>query len=229
LTRGEQTEIEVKNLTPNPTAIHWHGIELESFYDGVPGWTGSGQQTTPAIAPGASFVARMTPPRAGTFIYHTHWHDDLQLMNGLYGPLIVLEPGQTFDPEHDKVFVFSTGRYAPLGLMMLVNGVPEPDPVELKTGTRYRLRFINITTNESDLRVSFTSDELPVQWKLLARDGADLPQLSRTFSAANLALTVGSTCDVEYQSDREGYAEMQVSARSFEGLIMQPFNFVAGK
>ena len=93
----------------------------------------------------------MTPPRAGTFIYHTHWHDDLQLMNGLYGPLIVLEPGQTFDPEHDKVFVFSTGRYAPLGLMMLVNGVPEPDPVELKTGTRYRLRFINITTNESDL------------------------------------------------------------------------------
>jgi manganese oxidase len=229
LTRGEQTEIEVKNLTTNPTAIHWHGIELESFYDGVPGWTGSGQQTTPAIAPGASFVARMTPPRAGTFIYHTHWHDDLQLMNGLYGPLIVLEPGQTFDPEHDKVFVFSTGRYAPLGLMMLVNGVPEPDPVELKTGTRYRLRFINITTNESDLRVSFTSDELPVQWKLLARDGADFPQLSRTFSAANLALTVGSTCDVEYQSDREGYAEMQVSARSFEGLIMQPFNFVAGK
>jgi multicopper oxidase len=37
LTRGEETEIEVKNMTSSPTAIHWHGIELESFYDGVDG------------------------------------------------------------------------------------------------------------------------------------------------------------------------------------------------
>ena len=94
LTRGKETEIEVRNMTTNPTAIHWHGIELESYYDGVPGWTGSGQQTSPAIAPGGSFVARMAPPRAGTFIYHTHWHDRAQLLNGVYGPLIVVEPGQ---------------------------------------------------------------------------------------------------------------------------------------
>lgn len=51
LKRGEPTEIEVRNLTTSPTAIHWHGIELESYYDGVPGWTGSAQQTTPAIGP----------------------------------------------------------------------------------------------------------------------------------------------------------------------------------
>ena len=52
LTRGETTEIEVKNQCSIPTTIHWHGIELESYYDGVVGWTGSGQQTSPPVAPG---------------------------------------------------------------------------------------------------------------------------------------------------------------------------------
>ena len=83
LTRGEMAEIEVKNQMSQPTSIHWHGIELESYYDGVAGWTGSGQQTTAAVAPGGSFVVRMTPPRAGTFIYHTHWHDETQVLNGV--------------------------------------------------------------------------------------------------------------------------------------------------
>jgi manganese oxidase len=229
LTRGEETEIEVKNLTSSPTAIHWHGIELESFYDGVPGWTGSGQQTTPTIGPGASFVARMAPPRAGTFIYHTHWHDETQLVNGMYGPLIVLEPGQKYDPEHDKTFVFSTGRYAPFSVIMLVNGTPEPDPVELQEGTQYRLRFINITNNEADLRVRLVSKEVPVQWRVIAKDGADLPAAQRTSTAAEMGVTVGSTCDVEYESDHEGYAELQISARKFEALVMQPFDVVAAK
>ena len=83
LTRGQPVEIEVVNRSKQPTAIHWHGIELESYYDGVAGWTGTTQQTTPAIQPGDSFVAHMAPPRAGTFIYHTHWHERAQLENAL--------------------------------------------------------------------------------------------------------------------------------------------------
>jgi FtsP/CotA-like multicopper oxidase with cupredoxin domain len=227
LTRGEATEIEVKNATSNPTAIHWHGIELESFYDGVPGWTGSGQQTTPPILPGASFVAHMTPPRAGTFIYHTHWHDESQLLNGMYGPLIVLEPGQKYEPEHDKTFVISTGRYAPFGEMLLVNGTPEPDPMELTTGMTYRLRLINITNNESDLRVRLDSKETPMQWTVIAKDGADLPMVQRKSSAAEMGVTVGATYDVEYRSDHAGHAEMLIAAPGFEALIMQPLNFVS--
>ncbi len=229
LTRGEATEIEVRNLTSGPTAIHWHGIELDNYYDGVPGWTRSGQQITPAIAPGASFMARMRPPRAGTFIYHTHWHDASQLLNGLYGPLIVLEPGQRYDPVHDKTFVFGVGDYAPFGEMLLINGAAEPLGIQLETGTRYRLRFINITTNESDLRVKLASDEAPTRWQVVAQDGADLPLTQRAPSPADMALTVGSTRDVEYQSDRAGYLEMQVSARLFGALAMQPIMIVTAK
>lgn len=80
-----------------------------------------------------------------------------------------------------------------------------------------------------DLRVRLVSKEVPVEWKVLARDGADFPSAQLTSSAADLAIPVGSTCDVEYQSDREGYLEMQVSARLFEGLIMQPFDIAAVK
>jgi manganese oxidase len=235
LTRGEETEIEVQNRTTVPTAIHWHGIELESYYDGVAGWTGAGQQITPPIAPGTSFVARMTPPRAGTFIYHTHWHDQKQLLNGLYGPLIVLEPGQKYDPEHDKSFVISIGKYAPFPEMMLLNGAPEPDPVILRPRTPYRFRLINITDNEVDLRIRMVSmerageEELAVQWKILAKDGADLPAPQQRYSSEELLLPVGSTCDVVYQSDREGYVEMQISAPLFEAIIMQPFDFIAAK
>ena len=62
----------------------------------------------------------------GTFIYHTHWHDDGQLTGGVQGTLIVLPKGQTYDPATDKVF-FQQGPNEPFGAaMMLMNGTPEP-------------------------------------------------------------------------------------------------------
>jgi len=227
LTRGEPVEIEVKNQLRNPTAIHWHGIELENYYDGVPGWTGSGQQITPPIAPGASFVARMAPPRAGTFIYHTHWHDETQLLNGIYGPLIVLEPGQKYDPESDLNFVFGVGNYPPFGLMLLLNGNPAPDFTRLRTGKRYRLRFINITENESDLRLRFLHKDELVSWKVVAKDGQDLPLAQIKTSVADMFLTVGATCDVELQVDKPGNLMLLASSEGFQGVVVQPFAFTA--
>jgi FtsP/CotA-like multicopper oxidase with cupredoxin domain len=210
LTRGEATEIEVKNQSVNPTAIHWHGIEIESYYDGVSGWTGSSQQTTPPIAPGTSFIAHMTPPRAGTFIYHTHWHDAIQIRNGVYGPLIVLDPGQKYDPEHDRTFVFSIGKYDPLGFLLLLNGTPQPNGMELHTATPYRLRLINITSNAVDLQVRLMNKGIPVQWKVIARDGADLPPAQLKMSTADMGLTVGSTVDVEYQADTPAWTDFEI-------------------
>jgi FtsP/CotA-like multicopper oxidase with cupredoxin domain len=229
LTRGEPTEIEVKNQSSSPTAIHWHGMELESYYDGVAGWTGSGQQTTPPVAPGTSFIARMTPPRAGTFIYHTHWHDAMQIVNGLYGPLIVLEPGQKYDPEHDRIFVFSAGVYAPFGFLLLVNGSPEPYPVELRTSTPYRFRLVNITQNEADLRVRLLRQGAPVQWKVIAKDGANLPPSQLKSSAADMGITVGETYDVEYQAEAPGLADLEIREVSFPAPVTVPLKFSEAK
>jgi manganese oxidase len=228
LTRDETTEIEVKNQCSIPTTIHWHGIELESYYDGVVGWTGSGQQTSPPVAPGTSFIARMTPPRAGTFIYHTHWHDGAQLVNGLYGPLIVLEPGEKYDPERDITAVFGTGIYAPFGYLLLVNGHPQPDPIQLHTGMRYRLRLINITDNISDLRVRLTSQNTPVQWKIIAKDGADFPAAQMKTSTADMGITVGETYDVEYESLTTGVANLEAAESPFPPAIL-PLQFKDAK
>lgn len=196
LTRGQPVEIEVVNRLKDPTAIHWHGIELESYYDGVPGWSGAGTQITPPIAPGTSFVAHITPPRAGTFIYHTHWHDSSQLTNGIYGPLIVLPERETFDPKSDLTFVFSIGDFGSLQELALINGTPQSKTLQLQTGRKYRFRFINISTNNQGMQVSLRDAGGPVEWIKVAKDGADLPALVST--KAQATITVGETFDVEF-------------------------------
>lgn len=198
LTRGQPVEIEVLNRLKDPTAIHWHGIELESYFDGVPGWSGADMQITPSIAPGTSFVAQMTPPRAGTFIYHTHWHDQFQLTNGIYGPLIVLPPGEKFDPASDLTFVFSIGDFGALQRLALINGTPQSKTMQLQSGRKYRLRLINISTNNQGFQVSLRNVNGPVDWRIIAKDGADLPPDSVRSSKAQLTITVGETYDVEF-------------------------------
>lgn len=201
LVRGQPVEIEVVNKLKNPTAIHWHGIELESYYDGVPGWTGSGSQITPAIAPGTSFVARMAPPRSGTFIYHTHWHDPSQLTNGLYGPLIVLPAGEKFDPTSDLIFVFSIGDFGALKEIALINGTPQSKTLHLQVGKNYRFRFINISTNNQGMQVSLRGANGPVEWLSIAKDGVELsPSVHPT--TAQLTITVGETYDVRFSSSK---------------------------
>jgi FtsP/CotA-like multicopper oxidase with cupredoxin domain len=201
LTRAEPVEIEVINKTKQPTAIHWHGIELESYYDGVPGWTG-GSQTTPPIGPGEFFVVHMTPPRAGTFIYHTHWHDGAQLLNGLYGPLIVLPKGGKLDPASDRTFVFSLGDFGALHDIGLINGSPQSKTLQLEAGKKYRFRLINISTNNQGIQVSLRDSTGPVDWRVIAKDGADLPANQVHTGKAQLIVTVGETYDVEFTASR---------------------------
>ena len=111
------------------------------------GWGGQSGNLAPPVAPGQSFVAKFTPPRAGTFIYHTHWHKDAQLAGGLYGPLIVLNPGERYDPETDHIVVIGLNgvlqetEREPFAL----NGSATPAPIVMRAGVPNRLRLINIT------------------------------------------------------------------------------------
>jgi FtsP/CotA-like multicopper oxidase with cupredoxin domain len=202
LTQGQPAAIRVVNRLPEPLAVHWHGVELESFFDGVPGISGSGTQLMPAIAAGKSFVARFTPPRAGTFIYHTHIDDVKQLSSGLYGPLIVLPPGQTFDPESDRVLVFS--KAGPGSTPLWLNGSDAPDLGSFRVGQTYRVRIINILPDNPPVDLILRAAGTPVTWRPLAKDGADLPPGQRASRPAKVTLAIGETYDFEFRPETAG-------------------------
>jgi manganese oxidase len=218
LTRGQPVEITVLNKLPEPTSVHWHAMELESYYDGIAGWSGTAGHIAPMIEPGASFVARFTPPRAGTFIYHTHLDDIRQLSSGLYGSLIVLDPGQSLDPETDRIMLISV-KGPTDNTPILLNGDADPAPMELKPGVRYRFRFINITPHDPLLTVSLLKDTSPVTWRARAKDGADLPISQATERAARQTVSVGETYDFEFepQSATELRLEVYRPARAAMG------------
>lgn len=97
----------------------------------MPGWGGDGWQITPPIRPCETFVVRFTPPRAGTFIYHTHVNDHVQLSTGFCGPLIVVEPGKRFNSDVDKIFVLSRGGTDNEKDPFLINGTATPGAMHL--------------------------------------------------------------------------------------------------
>ena len=208
VTRGEPTEITVVNHLSAPTTIHWHGLELDSYYDGVVGG-GVGDQVTPAIAPGASFVARFTPDRAGTFIYHSHASDPSQLSGGVYGALIVLEPGESFDPDHDKLFVIGSHDPEFTAKRITLNGMETPSPMLLSRGTRYRMRVINMAPNlKADLQLG--TRENAVRWREIAKDGAMVPSRLAKTGDAMLHIASGETYDFEFQPEKAGEIPLQI-------------------
>jgi FtsP/CotA-like multicopper oxidase with cupredoxin domain len=199
LHRGEPTEITVINNTREMASTHWHGIELESFYDGVADWSGWGTRTAPVVAPGDSFVVRMTPDRAGTFIYHTHSNETVQLTSGLYGPLIVLPEGGTVDTT-ERILLLGDGGPV-ITAPPSVNGRVSPAPIELRAGKTHRLRLINISS-AANKRLRLLSDSAVAQWRPFAKDGYDLPPNQATTRAAVATLGPGETMDFEFRREQ---------------------------
>jgi FtsP/CotA-like multicopper oxidase with cupredoxin domain len=211
LTRGEPVSIMVVNTLSEPTSVHWHGIELESYFDGVAGFSGDARRTSPSIAPGDSFEARFTPPRSGTFIYHTHTEEERQLLGGLAGALIVLQPGEKYDPSADHVvLITSPTSFAEQQRAVLVGGSPTPAPLLMRSGVRQRLRFINMTVRRPVLRVDLMRDSVAVDWSVIAKDALDFPQPIRSPSARRRNIGLGETLDFSVTPDVPGDLRLDV-------------------
>jgi FtsP/CotA-like multicopper oxidase with cupredoxin domain len=195
LTVGERTEITIVNRMSQETSVHWHGIELESYSDGIPDWSGSPGAIAPAIAPGDSFRAILRLRRAGTFIYHSHMGEYWQINSGLYGPLIVLAPGQRRDAAIDHVLLLSYGG-PDITSPLLLNGAATPAPVEWRSRVTHRLRLINIT-GEEQIEFTLYRGLSLAEWRPLAKDGADLPPWQASPRSARINLGPGETADFE--------------------------------
>ncbi|MES2125114.1 MAG: multicopper oxidase domain-containing protein [Gemmatimonadota bacterium] len=214
LTRGIPVDVRVHNRTLQPGGVHWHGVELLSWSDGVVGWSSKGTALAPPILPGETFTAHLLLPRAGTFIYHTHMNDIEQVTGGAAGAIVVTEPGAPFNPARDHIYTtLWHGETANQGL--LINGDSTTSPVlVLAPGVTHRFRFINIGPAGI---VSYTlrRDTTVTTWQRRAKDGADLPLPLRTMVPARFSLDVGETIDFEFNAPREpGHYEL---AAGFKG------------
>jgi FtsP/CotA-like multicopper oxidase with cupredoxin domain len=209
LRQGEPTEITVINKSKATATIHWHGIELESYYDGVGDWSGWNKMVAPPIAPGDSFVVRLTPERAGTFIYHTHTDENVQLSSGLYGPLIVLPKNGEADTT-ERIFLVGIGGPGEQD-HAVVNGTSKPTTMDLTANVPHRLRFINISPLESHV-VQLMSGNTIQTWRALAKDGAELPAAQAITMPAVLQLHPGETYDFEIKRAPGDSLKLRVSS-----------------
>ena len=152
--RGDELFIKVKNNLNQPTLIHWHGVRLPAAMDG------SGEMQKP-IQPGEEFVYRFHATDAGTFWYHSHQDETVQLERGMYGALVIEdESGPVTDGDRvfmiddmklDKSNEFSKGGFIERwkerhdgreGETVLING-KEGLVIDLNSGQTERWRFVN--------------------------------------------------------------------------------------
>jgi CopA family copper-resistance protein len=98
-TEGDQAVIHVKNTMDVETSVHWHGLLLPNFQDGVP------YLTTPPIAPGETFTYTFPLIQSGTYWYHSHTM--LQEQSGVYGSIVIHPKKETLDYDKELVLMLS--------------------------------------------------------------------------------------------------------------------------
>jgi FtsP/CotA-like multicopper oxidase with cupredoxin domain len=215
LVQGEPVAIAITNHMPEETTVHWHGISLDDSYDD--GGAGMGAMSSapmsmpmhmvrmsPPIEPGHTFVARFTPPDAGTFMYHSHMDDGWQNAGGLVGPLIVMPKGERFDPQTDHIVMISDPFETAGGPLVAIDGSHTPAPLTAKVGVPQRLRFSDLTLGGEHLVVSLSDGPHTLAWTPIAKDGHDLPARLQKTTISTHALTIGETRDFRFTPTHTG-------------------------
>jgi len=201
---GDRVRFLVTNKLPEHTTIHWHGILLPSGMDGV------GGLSQPHIKPGETYVYEFTLKQHGTYMYHPHADEMVQLAVGMMGMFIV-HP-KTPDRQIDRDYVIQTfewaihpGTYRPDPSVMLdfnmftMNGkvFPVVDHMVAKVGERVRIRLGNLSMNQHPMHLhGFT-------FNVTGTDGGPVP-LSAQYPQVTVPVPVGSTRDIEFIADEPG-------------------------
>ncbi|MBC5841669.1 multicopper oxidase domain-containing protein [Flavobacterium sp. F-380] len=98
-TEGEYAVIYVKNEMSEETSVHWHGLLLPNFYDGVP------YLNTPPIEPGHTQKYEFPIKQSGTYWYHSHTM--LQEQSGVYGSIVIQPKEKTLEYDKELVLMLS--------------------------------------------------------------------------------------------------------------------------
>lgn len=152
-TQGDRVRFVVHNHLPEPTTIHWHGLELPIEEDGVPG------VTQDPIMPGKTYTYEFDLHQAGTFFYHSHMA--MQEAFGMVGYFII-HPAVAWNPPVDRDFLLLFQNFhippnqtIPDSMAMdwnwhTINGRSGPytTPMVCRHGERVRIRILDFSPQQ---------------------------------------------------------------------------------
>jgi manganese oxidase len=202
---GDKVRIFVTNKLPEHTTVHWHGMLVPNGMDGV------GGVTQPHIDPGKTFVYEFELKRSGSFMYHPHSDEMVQMAMGMMG-MFVVHPR---DPklhrvDRDFAFIMSSylidpGTYLPKVAEMTdfnmwtwnARVFPGIDPLPVRLGDRARVRIGNLTMTNHPIHLHGHS------FSVTCTDGGWVPESAR-WPETTTDVPVGAIRAFEVVADAPG-------------------------
>lgn len=202
---GDKVRIFVTNKLPEHTTIHWHGILLPSGMDGVTGLT------QPSIGVGKTFVYEFVLTKSGTFMYHPHADEMVQMAMGMMGFLVVHPRDPAFRRvDRDFVFLMSAydidpGTYLPKVAEMTAFNMwtwnsrvfPGIDHIVAGKGDKVRIRFGNLTMTNHPIHMH------GYDFKVSCTDGGWVPEAA-AWPEVTVDCAVGQMRAFDFVADNPG-------------------------
>jgi FtsP/CotA-like multicopper oxidase with cupredoxin domain len=202
---GDKVRIFVTNRLPEHTTVHWHGMLLPNGMDGV------GGLTQPHIEPGTTFVYEFVLQKSGTFMYHPHADEMVQMAMGMMGLFIVHPRDPKFMPvDRDFVFLLNAydvdpGSYVPKVMTMTEfnlwtwnsRAFPGIDHLVVRKGDRVRIRMGNLTMTNHPIHLHGH------HFAVTGTDGGWVPESAR-WPEVSADIPVGAMRAIEFTADVPG-------------------------
>src|SRR5258706_7226339 len=206
---GDFVRIFVTNKLPEQTTIHWHGQRLPNGMDGVAGLS------QPYIAPGKTFVYEFEARRPGTFMYHPHADEMVQMAMGMMGFWVThprdpqRAPGY-HDADRDFCLLLNAYDIEPGSATPKVNTMtdfnlwtfnsrvfPGIDPMVCRLGDRVRVRVGNLTMTNHPIHMHGH------EFVVAGTDGGWTPPASR-WPEVTTDIAVGQMRAIEFEATEPG-------------------------
>jgi manganese oxidase len=202
---GDKVRIFVTNKLPEHTTVHWHGVLLPSGMDGV------GGLTQPQIKPGQTFVYEFQMKKSGTFMYHPHADEMVQMAMGMMGFLVVHPKDPKFmRVDRDFVFLMSAydidpGSHTPVVATMTEFNLwtwnsrvfPGIDHLAVPRGDRVRIRIGNLTMTNHPIHLH------GYDFEVTGTDGGWVPTSAR-WPEVTTDVAVGQMRAIEFTANEPG-------------------------
>ena len=197
INEGDTVRIIVTNELPEPTSVHWHGLELPNSQDGA------APETQRPIMPGETYTYEFTVHQSGTYMYHSGFNEMKQSSWGLQGMFVVHPKAAEHRIDKDVAImlqewsIFPDSKYPNLVATnfnwFTFNGraAPTIPVISVEQGQRVRLRFGNVSMDSHPIHIHGYS------WEEVGTDGGTISPSAR-IKSSTVNVPPGTTRDVEF-------------------------------